>query len=85
MGGSVCKLSYFTVVQFRLEFLRLLNLSGRFHKIFIYYIISALSNSKHSTLSAHVPHVRPIEILANFTQWLKVYISMSRNWLRMDL
>ena len=54
-----------TVIEFGLEFLVLLDLSGGLHKVFMQDVVTLSTDGKHTRLSAYVSQISAVEVLGD--------------------
>ena len=73
------------IVKFSLQLLDLFNLPTSLHEVLLQNVVSISSDSEHASLSADVPHVCAIEVLADLGTGLVVYLTVFRDLLRVDL
>ena len=64
------------VLELRLQFFVFLDLSSRLHKILLDAVVSVLANGEHTGLSADVPQICPVELLADLGEGFEVHITL---------
>ena len=81
---AICAQSHLLVLQLRLQLFVIFDFPARLHKVLLNTVVSVLANGEHTRLSADVSQVCPIELLANLSQGLEIYVSLSCDGFRMD-
>ena len=66
-------------MQLAFKFFVLLDLSRRFHKVFLSRVITIGSDSEHSSFSADHSHIGSVEVFAKLRNCFEVKLSLLAN------